>query len=132
MDLLELLVRRGMKASAAAAYLDTSPALAASVWVKAGISHRGAHLEGYAAVVLDKGRERGAFLPEGKPNSWAHQLSDKEQTSHCCAVCCPAYVWLPLRRVAAPASILCKADWCCPQHVQYQRALDAAPIRKAC
>ncbi|KAK9808372.1 hypothetical protein WJX73_007877 [Symbiochloris irregularis] len=64
-DLVDMLVRRGMKPGAAAAFLDTCPPLSASVWVKRGMHLRGAHLEGYAAVVLDKGRERGAYLPEG-------------------------------------------------------------------
>ena len=64
-DLVDMLVKRGIKPAAAAAFLDTCPPLAVSVWVKKGFNHRGAQLEGYAAVVLDKGRERGAFLPEG-------------------------------------------------------------------
>ena len=65
-DLVDMLVRRGMKPAAAAAFLDTCPPLSASVWVKRGLHLRGAHLEGYAAVVLDKGRERGASRTEGE------------------------------------------------------------------
>ena len=54
-----------MKPGAAAAFLDTCPPLCASVWVKRGVHLRGAQLEGFAAVVLDKGRERGAEKGKG-------------------------------------------------------------------
>lgn len=64
-DLVDVLGRRGIRPAQAAMYLDTCPAIHASVWVRAGKHYRGSHLEGYAVVVLDKGRERGAFMPEG-------------------------------------------------------------------
>lgn len=56
-DLVEVLVRRGFRPSAAIAYLNSSPAIVASVWIKVGVFYRGASLEGFAAVVLDRGSE---------------------------------------------------------------------------
>lgn len=91
-DLVDVLGRRGIRPAQAAMYLDTCPAIHASVWVRAGKHYRGSHLEGYAVVVLDKGRERGAFMPEGKT-----------QTLSCLAHHC-----VPARPL--PLSQKCK-DW---------------------
>ena len=65
-DLFAQLVQRGLKPSAAAAWLDTSPPLAVSVWVRVGSQHRGAQLEGSAVVVLDNGQDKGAATSEGE------------------------------------------------------------------
>ena len=64
-DLFGQLVQRGLRPSVAAAWLDTSPPLAVSVWVRVGGSHRGTSLEGSAVVVLDNGQDKGTATSDG-------------------------------------------------------------------
>ena len=64
-DLLALLLQRGLRPSAAAAWLDSSPPIAVSVWIRSGGTHRGASMEGTAVVTLDNGRDKGLAIQEG-------------------------------------------------------------------
>lgn len=68
-DLFAQLVQRGLRPSAAAAWLDTCPPLAVSVWVRVGSRHRGSQLEGSAVVVLDNGQDKGAASSDGVHNT---------------------------------------------------------------
>ena len=70
-DLLGLLLQRGLRGSAATAWLDSSPPIAVSVWIRCGGSHRGASMEGTAVVALDNGREKGLATQEGQPLAWS-------------------------------------------------------------
>ena len=65
-DLLAMLLQRGLRPSAACAWLDSSPPISVSVWIRCGSSHRGTSMEGTAVVALDNGREKGLAVQEGE------------------------------------------------------------------
>ena len=60
-----MLLQRGLRPSAACAWLDSCPPIAVSVWIRCGSSHRGTSMEGTAVVALDNGREKGLAVQEG-------------------------------------------------------------------